>query len=250
MKNMREIPWARLLSEGAIIVASILLAFSIDAWWDDRQDREDEQAMLELLHAELGFIRSSLLDIQDYQAAILVSAYRLAELSENPAIEVSDEEIARLVQDQTWLASPSNFSAPVLSAMLSRRDVSLIGDAALRMQLLQLPDKFTWIREVLQEDFDFSKQQLEPFMIRNGSFLHLSAVPGKRPGTSEFVFPESPVAPVTTFSHRSMIESREFQNLMMQRAVILEDTISLARTPDLLQQVDDVIAMIAQRLED
>lgn len=250
MKNIRDIPWAHLMSEGAIIVVSILLAFWIDAWWDDRQDREDEQAMLELLHAELELIRASTLEIQDFHVEILESAYRLAELSENPAVEISDEEIVRLIQHQTWLSSPSNFSAPVLNAMLSRRDVSLIADAPLRMQLLQLPDKFTWIREVLQEDVDFSKQQLEPFLIRNASLVHLSAAPSKRPGKSEFVFPASPVAPVTTFSHRAMLESREFQNLMMQRATILEDTISLARTPDLLQQVDDVIAMIAKRLED
>jgi hypothetical protein len=36
MNDLREIPWKRLLAEGAAIVASILLAFAIDAWWQDR----------------------------------------------------------------------------------------------------------------------------------------------------------------------------------------------------------------------
>ena len=30
----QTIRWRRLLTEGAVIVASILLAFAIDAWWE------------------------------------------------------------------------------------------------------------------------------------------------------------------------------------------------------------------------
>ena len=35
--------WPRLLVEGVAIVASILLAFGIDAWWQDRQTHYEEQ---------------------------------------------------------------------------------------------------------------------------------------------------------------------------------------------------------------
>ena len=30
----RQMPWARVLLEGLVIVGSILLAFGVDAWWD------------------------------------------------------------------------------------------------------------------------------------------------------------------------------------------------------------------------
>ncbi len=42
----RDIDWPRLLAEGAAIVVSILLAFGIDAWWDDRQERIEERKIL------------------------------------------------------------------------------------------------------------------------------------------------------------------------------------------------------------
>ena len=46
----------RVLVEGVVIVASILLAFGIDAWWEDRQDRVREGEYLvrlaEDLHAD------------------------------------------------------------------------------------------------------------------------------------------------------------------------------------------------------
>ena len=53
MNKLREIPWPRILAEGTAIVVSILLAFSIQAWWENRQDREDEQDYLRLLTDDL-----------------------------------------------------------------------------------------------------------------------------------------------------------------------------------------------------
>ena len=50
MNQTQSIPWKRILIEAAAIVASILLAFSIDAWWEDRktdQQRRDHIAALE-----------------------------------------------------------------------------------------------------------------------------------------------------------------------------------------------------------
>ena len=37
---MKQIPWARILLEGVVIVGSILLAFGIDAWWEDHSERQ------------------------------------------------------------------------------------------------------------------------------------------------------------------------------------------------------------------
>lgn len=36
----------KLFREGVVIVASILLAFAIDAWWDERKERVEEREIL------------------------------------------------------------------------------------------------------------------------------------------------------------------------------------------------------------
>ncbi|MDH3747718.1 MAG: hypothetical protein OER97_05885 [Gammaproteobacteria bacterium] len=41
-----------LLAEGILIVASILVAFAIDAWWEERQNRVEERRILESLRTE------------------------------------------------------------------------------------------------------------------------------------------------------------------------------------------------------
>jgi hypothetical protein len=52
MSNAQTIPWRRISVEAAAIVASILLAFAIDAWWDGVQERTEERETLSALRAE------------------------------------------------------------------------------------------------------------------------------------------------------------------------------------------------------
>ena len=48
MNDPQTIAWKRIAVEAVVIVASILLAFAIDAWWDDREARH--QLSLELVN--------------------------------------------------------------------------------------------------------------------------------------------------------------------------------------------------------
>ena len=40
----------RVFAEGVVIVASILLAFGIDAWWEGRREREQEEGVLTTIY--------------------------------------------------------------------------------------------------------------------------------------------------------------------------------------------------------
>ena len=244
-----EIPWKRLTVEAGAIVVSILLAFSIDAWWDGIQEREDEDVILTTMLVEFQEIQKNIDDIKDYQGAILQSAYRLAEIAESPAEDIDEEEVNLLVEDQTWVASPENFAAPKLNAIIARGDISLVSNRDLRRRLLDLPQKMAWIRDAMQDDLDFSHEVLEPYLFRNSSYITLMNASTSRPGSTEFEFPEPTVKPRTQFSHVELVKNREFQNLMLQRTTILEDIISLARTPDLEQQIDDIVIIIERELE-
>jgi hypothetical protein len=57
-------PWPRLVLEGLVVIASILIAFAIDAWWEDRGDRRAEQLLLDRLRADFEAVRPELLDVQ------------------------------------------------------------------------------------------------------------------------------------------------------------------------------------------
>jgi hypothetical protein len=52
MSNTNNIPWPRISVEAVAVLVSILLAFAIDAWWEDRKERAFEQETLRGLKAE------------------------------------------------------------------------------------------------------------------------------------------------------------------------------------------------------
>jgi hypothetical protein len=53
MTSAQKISWKRLAAESTAIVASILLAFAIDAWWDERQERKLEAEYLTAIIGEI-----------------------------------------------------------------------------------------------------------------------------------------------------------------------------------------------------
>lgn len=53
MNESTDIPWKRLSAEVAAIVGSILLAFWIDAWWDERQLEQETAEDLAIVEYEL-----------------------------------------------------------------------------------------------------------------------------------------------------------------------------------------------------
>ena len=53
MNPNNNISWKRLFVEAFAIVASILFAFAIDAWWEDRLERNEERNSLELILRDL-----------------------------------------------------------------------------------------------------------------------------------------------------------------------------------------------------
>jgi hypothetical protein len=54
MANPQDIQWKRITVEATAIVVSILLAFAIDAFWDDRQDRKTEIDLIARVAKELN----------------------------------------------------------------------------------------------------------------------------------------------------------------------------------------------------
>ncbi len=52
MQKAQDVPWFRIITEGVAIVASILLAFAIDAWWQRRAELEQADALVVSLYAD------------------------------------------------------------------------------------------------------------------------------------------------------------------------------------------------------
>ena len=75
MPNTQEIRWKRILVEGTAIVISILLAFAIDAWWDQRREARDAQDQFVRVVSELR-ANIAVLEAQDQDLDLTTRAAR------------------------------------------------------------------------------------------------------------------------------------------------------------------------------
>ena len=93
----RELP--RWLIESVVIVVSILLAFGIDAWWDERQDRRDEAEILAGLEREFTEYRARLVAALDRHTVMITAMSELLRAMESGAWQSKeltlDEAISR-----------------------------------------------------------------------------------------------------------------------------------------------------------
>jgi hypothetical protein len=87
LAETQEIPWPRITVEAAAIVASILLAFSIDAWWEDSKEEDAEVDQLLRVLAELEINA----DIIEQKVGTISTA--ITATSEGPEPETVQSEV-------------------------------------------------------------------------------------------------------------------------------------------------------------
>ena len=99
MNQSNQIPWPRISAEAAVIIASILFAFAIDAWWDgvktDRNTQEILDAVLVEMESNLTGLQDSITHHEEIVAAISTAQEQVsvAGLLETAVIDVEVFEL-------------------------------------------------------------------------------------------------------------------------------------------------------------
>lgn len=97
-----SIPWPHIFAEGVAIVVSILLAFGIQAWWDGRQEREEERQLLETLVAELQRNKEIVAGRKQFQGGIYDAGLSMIRAAEAGPTAISADFLDRLLGNATW----------------------------------------------------------------------------------------------------------------------------------------------------
>jgi len=132
-----RIEWSRMLIEGLVIVVSILLAFGIDAWWDERQQDEAAAHQVTRVVTELESNIARLeLQVEHLDFTIEMGKRFLAHFGPDPT-PVGESELSALVggifSSGTLALSRSASSGFLASGQLTRD-----GWAAVRRRLSEL----------------------------------------------------------------------------------------------------------------
>lgn len=123
MAEPRIIPWKRIGVEAAAIVASILLAFAIDAWWDARVELSRSKAQLRTLQIEFGEVEAHL---QQYEVRLLNLRQAVSDLLSHigPDTQLQSIDSLYILMDRSFRASRMELPTASLQALLASGELS------------------------------------------------------------------------------------------------------------------------------
>ena len=166
MTENQNIPWRRISVEAAAIVASILLAFAIDAWWDEREKRSEEAEILLGLQKEFVMNREFLGRRLAAHKSSLLLCHRLLE-----AIYSGKSNTDELDFEQTllWLISPSttDIGGGALDGLVNSGRIELLSSKVLREKLAGWAGVFGEVRDDELNNSDLIFDRVVPYLIRS-----------------------------------------------------------------------------------
>lgn len=142
-KFSKEVSLYQLLADGIVIVVSILLAFTIDAWWAERSDRIEEREILEGLHEE--FIRNYELietitgQVRAYNASTAIYDLVANQSDQNQTISIRNSLLFQMLGTSTF-----DRVTPVLDGIVSSGKLELIQDQEILLAIS------IWERDLIQ----------------------------------------------------------------------------------------------------
>ncbi|MEJ2385633.1 MAG: hypothetical protein P8Y54_14830 [Xanthomonadales bacterium] len=167
MQQLRLARWGLLLSEMALIVASILLAFALDSWWDERKDRVEEAEILQGLQEEFRLNRAVLErrlaqhTKEQGELVILRAATRNGHWTDD-ALEL-DEALAAMITPPT-----TDLGNGVLDALISSGRIELLRNRELRARLAAWRGVIDEVLDDEQMNRAFVFDRILPYFIAEG----------------------------------------------------------------------------------
>src|SRR5262245_9529101 len=205
-----QVPWRGALVEGFAVLAGVLMAFAIDAWWDSRSDRVREAQYVAAIKAELlgnrqavnDHIQQMLSDIKD------VSHYLNTVVAAN-AQTVSDSAIHAMV----WNVGPYYAFVPARAAfddLIASGGLQLIRSDTLRRAIAAYGQALTRDAVLQEGALNSWRNGLAPYY---GAHANLRGMlPG---GSTEGVsMPELPYP----MERLAFLGNRTFANMLIGRA--------------------------------
>ena len=145
MTEPHIISYKRIGVEAAAIVASILLAFAIDAWWDERVNQKQVKDQLRSLAIEFGEVE---LHLQQYEERLLNLRQAVSDLLSHigPETQVQDVDSLYSLMDLSFRASKMELPTASLQALLVSGELSAVSDDKLSALLANWPTQVSNLR--------------------------------------------------------------------------------------------------------
>jgi hypothetical protein len=238
-------PVTWLLLQGAATVASILLAFAIDAWWEQRNSAAEKNVMLESVKAEMLSDLTLVKSQCAYRKASLDSVEILLKAVAAGRYEDTERTLDQRLADLTWY-NGLYFSTGAVNSLLSSGQAAAIEDPKLRALLAQYPAAVAWLSDLGRRDQKTMLEVLAPFLSRNANLLQISNESYRlgMPPDGALAEPARVIPLAATSDHTPLLNNREFAGVLLHKQWIDVDVQS-----NLCGGMDKAIDEIVRRID-
>ena len=247
MDQIRQLPWLRITAEGTAIVISILLAFSIEAWWQARGEMDQEREHLQALLDDFKATKDEIQDWRQFHLAVEKSTKALLDAALSEDASHSQAALRQLLSDLTWFDSESHFATGALNSIVNGGDLPKIQNQALRRIIADWPTRIVNAETIQRQDYEFFTQVLTPFLRANTHLPLLAADNAARPGDPNTVFPKVVVVSADEAQLENILRVEGFENILMQKTWIQFDI--LRRIDEIEVFLDETIAVLSEELK-
>ena len=190
--------WSRLTLEGLVIVASILLAFALDAAWENRQEKQRQTEYLKVLEDEFEAAGLEMAEqVEDHERQMSAIDAILLDLEQG--INIDNRAFFSLFG--LYYFGPAH---PVFSDLANTSSVDVLEFGKLRNALFEYGKSKEFLSILYNREMAFFHDQMEPYMARH--LLYPTAYD-----------PEGSKVPTISPDGSSMRNDPYFRNLLLRR---------------------------------
>jgi len=247
MPNIRQIAGPRFFAEAAAIVVSILVAFWIDAWWEERAQRAAELEYLVALREDVAATQEMIGERIIYVGERFSSVNQVLEAVSAIDAQSVPDSISKMLGDVYGVRG----FTPVIATyqdMVNSGNLRIIRDKRLRLAMAELIEL---LKDVDYHTFLISEiywKQHAPFVNRNFVVSEFGWFLGETGGVfSERarIFGATPESPFNVNSEA--LRTKEFWNLMFDWKVLYADQLEpLLKSRN---RCDEVLNLLSIQIE-
>jgi hypothetical protein len=243
----KEIHWPQIFAEGAAIVVSILLAFGIDASWDQWQEHREEQRILGSLLDELKSNQAHLAERVQWQKDVMLATRQLLNEAATSNSTLSSDSIDYLVGSASWFNNASTFEMSAVDAVILGGNLSIVENETLRQRITGWSREVVRVTQTERQDYDIFSDVWMPFLRGNAYLSQIHNSIDVQPGTGNEDYVEDVRLGPHVTSHSNLLRDREFQNVLLHRLWVHGDI--LYEYEQLKPRLSSLIELLTAELE-
>jgi len=236
-----------LFLESMLIVLSILLAFWIDAWWTERQERVDERVALKSLLDDLNQKQDLLISNRQRSNTTFDTVSTLLRATTDPNAIPGDGSIEGLLFNLLWVQNETAWESAPINSLVMGGDISIISNPELRNEIAILVVNINRLRAYFRADETFHHHTMAPYMIRNGNLVQIIKSVEKQFGNTDTGNILRALQATTRRDHTELLSKDDFQSLLILK-MESDLSLNLIGYPRLESNLEKVITMLEEEL--